>query len=538
MEISHVTVIGGGQMGSGIAQVAAQSGYNVSLVEVNESLLEKAKANIKLSAERLAKKQFKEDASKVDEFVSTVISRISGTTDIHTALSKTDIVIEAIVENVDAKKKLFSSLDKIAQPKTIFASNTSSIPISEIAKSTNRLDRFLGLHFFNPVPMMKLLEVIRIPETSDETYETCMKFGTKLGKTCVTCKDTLGFIVNRLLGAYTTEAVRMLERDDAKAKDIDIAMKLGASYPMGPFELLDYIGLDTTQSVRETFARYDPQNPLYEPSPTIDKLVKEGKLGVKTGEDYTKSENIANTNNLKMVKPTIYHNYFSPPSRFAVITANHIGLDFEVKNLNLFKGEQFTPEFIAINPTSTVPALVDGNVKVFDSTAIGIYLVEKYAKDDQLYPKDLVKRTMVNERLLYVGNYLFPRLFQIIVPGLYGREVEVPKYKFDDIIRGYQAIEKFLSVTTYLAANTITLADLYLWAIMESLAQVIPIDTEKFPHFNKWMQKMKEHPSYKMNKDAAVDHIRFYRACIEKAKKLGRELEGSDLSFYQLDFLS
>lgn len=177
---------------------------------------------------------------------------------------------------------------QVAKPSTIFASNTSSIPITEIAKSTNRLDRFCGLHFFNPVPVMKLLEVIRTADTSDATYATAMEFGKNLGKTCVTCKDTPGFLVNRLLIPYMAEAVRMLERGDASAKDIDIAMKLGAGYPMGPFELGDYVGLDTTKSVIETYARFEPDNPLFKPIPLLNKLIAEGKFGIKTGEGFYK----------------------------------------------------------------------------------------------------------------------------------------------------------------------------------------------------------------------------------------------------------
>lgn len=290
-------------------KVAAQSGHNVTLVELNPSLIDKAKQSIEKNLERVARKQFKDDSAKVSAFVAESMGRIKGSTDIQEVVQHTDIVIEAIVENLSVKQKLFSSIDsvitaklqfiyflqsscftlfQVAKPSTIFASNTSSIPISEIAKSTKRLDRFCGLHFFNPVPVMKLLEIVRIPETSEETYSTAMEFGKKLGKVCVTCKDTPGFVVNRLLIPYMAEAIRMLERNDATAKDIDIAMKLGAGYPMGPFELGDYVGLDTTRSVIQTYARFDPSNPLFNPIPLLDKLVAEGKLGIKTGEGFYK----------------------------------------------------------------------------------------------------------------------------------------------------------------------------------------------------------------------------------------------------------
>jgi 3-hydroxyacyl-CoA dehydrogenase len=174
----------------------------------------------------------------------------------------------------------------VAPEHTIFASNTSSLPITEIASVTKRQDRFGGLHFFNPVPMMKLLEVVRTDQTSDATYKTLMEFGAALGKTCITCKDTPGFVVNRLLVPYMAEAVRMLERGDASARDIDIAMKLGAGYPMGPIELSDYVGLDTTYNIVKGWHEKYPDNPLFEPSPLLEKLVKEGKFGMKSGEGF------------------------------------------------------------------------------------------------------------------------------------------------------------------------------------------------------------------------------------------------------------
>ncbi|KAL7052623.1 hypothetical protein ACKWTF_004942 [Chironomus riparius] len=284
--INHVTIIGAGLMGSGIAQVAATSGHRVTMVELDEKLLDKARKGIEKSLERVGKKQFKDEESKITGFVKESMDRISGSTDLSTVVKDTDIVIEAIVENLEVKQKLFSSIDSVAKPSTIFASNTSSIPINEIAKGTQRLDRFCGLHFFNPVPVMKLLEVVRTPETSNATYTTAMDFGKKLGKTCITCKDTPGFVVNRLLVPYMAEAVRMLERGDATARDIDIAMKLGAGYPMGPFELSDYVGIDTTQKIMGIWHKIYPDNPLFEPIPMLNKLVEEGKFGMKSGEGF------------------------------------------------------------------------------------------------------------------------------------------------------------------------------------------------------------------------------------------------------------
>lgn len=186
------------------------------------------------------------------------------------------------------KHSLFRQLDEISPPETIFTSNTSSLPISDIAEPCSRKDKFGGLHFFNPVPMMKLLEVIKTKDTSAATYATLMEFGKSIGKVTVECKDTPGFIVNRLLVPYMFQAVQMLERGDASAKDIDTAMKLGAGYPMGPFELSDYVGLDTTKFIVDGWREKYPEDPAFKRSEILDKLVSEGKLGRKTGEGFYK----------------------------------------------------------------------------------------------------------------------------------------------------------------------------------------------------------------------------------------------------------
>lgn len=177
------------------------------------------------------------------------MGRLKISLDLEETVANTDLVVEAIVENLSAKHRLFSSIDAIAPEHTIFASNTSSLSISDIASVTKRKDKFGGLHFFNPVPVMKLLEIVRTNDTSEETYQKLLAWGKLIGKTTITCKDTPGFVVNRLLIPYLAEAARMLERGDASAKDIDTAMKLGAGYPMGPLELLDYVGLDTTKYI-------------------------------------------------------------------------------------------------------------------------------------------------------------------------------------------------------------------------------------------------------------------------------------------------
>lgn len=284
--IKHVTVIGGGLMGSGIAQVAAQTGHQVTLVEVNEDLLKKAQASINNNLSRVAKKLFKDKPADGEKFVKDAMSRLSGTTSATEAVKDTDLVVEAIIEKIDLKNKLFKALDEAAPAKTIFASNTSSLPIGEIASVTKRKDRFGGLHFFNPVPVMKLLEVIRTSDTSDATYASMMEWGKNMGKVCITCKDTPGFVVNRLLVPYIAEAVRMYERGDASARDIDTAMKLGAGYPMGPLELADYVGLDTCHHIMNGWYEKYPENPLFKPNKAVKKLLDEGKAGIKSGEGF------------------------------------------------------------------------------------------------------------------------------------------------------------------------------------------------------------------------------------------------------------
>jgi len=285
-KINHVTVVGSGLMGSGIAQVTAQAGYDVTLVDQNDTVLNKALASIKVSLQRSTKKKFEKEPEKGEKFIKDTLGRIAISTEAEKAAEKTDLVIEAIVENMKVKHQLFSGLDKAAPRDAIFASNTSSLPISEIAESVVRKDKFGGLHFFNPVPVMKLLEVIKTSATSDQTYNTMIEFGKSIGKTTVECKDTPGFIVNRLLVPNLLEAIRMLERGDASCKDIDTAMKLGASYPMGPFELADYVGLDTTKFIIDGWSAKYPDQPLFRQSDLLNKLVAEGKLGRKSGEGF------------------------------------------------------------------------------------------------------------------------------------------------------------------------------------------------------------------------------------------------------------
>ncbi|XP_071373388.1 hydroxyacyl-coenzyme A dehydrogenase, mitochondrial isoform X2 [Centroberyx affinis] len=286
--IKHVTIIGGGQMGAGIAQVAASTGHSVTLVDTSEDILNKAVKGIEGSLKRVVKKKFADKPEAGVEFIQKVLQNVSTSTDATSAVQSTDLVLEAIVENLKIKQDLFGGLDKVAPAHTIFASNTSSLPITDIASSTNRLDRFGGLHFFNPVPMMKLVEVIGTSTTSQETFDSLLNFSKALGKTPVSCKDTPGFIVNRLLVPYMMEAIRLHERGHGSKEDIDIAMKLGAGYPMGPFELLDYVGLDTAKFIMDGWSAMDPGNPLFGQSEMLNKLVAEGKYGKKTGEGFYK----------------------------------------------------------------------------------------------------------------------------------------------------------------------------------------------------------------------------------------------------------
>ncbi|KAL3900308.1 MAG: hypothetical protein SGCHY_001433 [Lobulomycetales sp.] len=239
--ISRVAVIGGGLMGSGIAQVSAVAKHSVTLYDVSQAALDKGLAAITSSLARTAKKKHPEDKSAQSALVESTLSRIQTSTDLASSVGSADLVVEAIVENLEVKHKLFQEVDAHAPKNAILASNTSSLQISAIAAPlmSTRGARFVGLHFFNPVPQMKLVEVIRMAETDESVLESVVAYSKGLGKVPVMCKDRPGFIVNRLLVPYMMEAIRLVERGDATKEDVDIAMKLGAGYPMGPFELLD-----------------------------------------------------------------------------------------------------------------------------------------------------------------------------------------------------------------------------------------------------------------------------------------------------------
>jgi 3-hydroxyacyl-CoA dehydrogenase len=284
MAIRKVGVLGCGLMGSGIAQVAAQAGYDVVVREVEQKFLDKGLGGIQKSLSKFVEKG-KMQQSDMD----ACMGRLKGSTELGD-LADCDIIIEAIIENAQLKKDTYAQLDKIVKPEAIFASNTSSLTVTELSMATARPKQFVGLHFFNPVQLMKLVEVVRTGDTSDEVFAQARAFGEACGKTPIGCKDTPGFVVNRLLVPYMSQALQMLERGDASAADIDTAMKLGCGYPMGPIELTDYVGLDTTLFILQGWVKTYPNEPAFEIPAVLEKKVKDGKLGRKTGEGFYKWE--------------------------------------------------------------------------------------------------------------------------------------------------------------------------------------------------------------------------------------------------------
>jgi 3-hydroxybutyryl-CoA dehydrogenase len=278
MAINKVGVLGCGLMGSGIAQVSATAGFHVTVLEVEQKYLDKGFAGIEKSLAKLAEK------GTIKEAPQTIRARLIGTTNMQD-LADCDIVIEAVIENIPEKKKMYSSLDGIVKKDAIFASNTSSISITELMTATKRPDRFIGLHFFNPVPLMKLVEVVRTIATADDVFDTACEFGKKLGKAPVRTSDKTGFIVNRLLVPYLLDAIRGYEEGIGSIEDIDTAMKLGCGYPMGPFTLLDFVGLDTTYYI--THVMFDEFKDHRFASPALLKrMVMAGWYGKKSGKGF------------------------------------------------------------------------------------------------------------------------------------------------------------------------------------------------------------------------------------------------------------
>ena len=282
MTIKKVGVLGCGLMGSGIAQVSAVAGYDVTVLEQEQKFLDKGFAGIEKSLAKFAEKP--EKSGITPEKAKESRARISGTTS-QKDLADCDIVIEAIIENVEKKKEMFAALDAIVKKDAIFASNTSSISITEVAAATKRAERFVGLHFFNPVPLMKLVEVVRTIATSDAAFDAAYKFGESLGKVPVRTSDKTGFIVNRLLVPYLLDAVRAYEEGVGSIPDIDNAMKLGCGYPMGPFTLLDFVGLDTTYYISHVMFDEFRERRFASP-PLLKRLVMAGWYGRKSGKGF------------------------------------------------------------------------------------------------------------------------------------------------------------------------------------------------------------------------------------------------------------
>jgi 3-hydroxybutyryl-CoA dehydrogenase len=278
-EIAKVGVLGGGLMGSGIAQVSAMAGFDTIVREISDPLIQKSRSGIEKT---LAKGIEKGKVTEAER--DAALGKLTFTTDL-AQLASCDIIIEAVVEDLDMKNEMWSELNKVCPPETIFASNTSSLTIAAMAAACGRPDKMLGLHFFNPVPLMKLVEVVRTITTSDETAETAFEFAKKLGKEPVRAKDNSGFIVNLLLIPYMIDAINALEHNVASVEDIDKAMQLGAGYPMGPFTLLDFVGLDTTYKIAEImFTEYREKR--YAPPPILKRMVMAGMYGKKSGKGF------------------------------------------------------------------------------------------------------------------------------------------------------------------------------------------------------------------------------------------------------------
>jgi 3-hydroxybutyryl-CoA dehydrogenase len=289
MAIKKVGVLGAGLMGSGIAQVAATSGYDVTVVEVNEDALKKGLGGVEKSLARFVEKGAFSAAQK-DE----AMGRLRGSTR-REEVADADLIIEAIIENLEQKRETYAALDRLCPPQTIFASNTSSLSITEMMTATGpeRRRRFVGMHFFNPVPMMKLVEVVRTIVTDEDVYDEAVAFAASLGKTVVRTSDRTGFIVNRLLVPFMLDAIRALEEGVGSIADIDAAMKLGCGHPMGPLTLLDFVGLDTTYYIAEVmFDEFRERR--FAPPPLLKRMVLAGLYGRKSGRgfyDYADAKN-------------------------------------------------------------------------------------------------------------------------------------------------------------------------------------------------------------------------------------------------------
>ncbi|MGH9341518.1 MAG: 3-hydroxyacyl-CoA dehydrogenase family protein [Acidobacteriota bacterium] len=277
--VSTVGVVGCGLMGSGIAQVSAMAGYATIVREVSDDLIAKGFGRIDESLQKLVRKE-----SMTAEEKERARARLTGTVDLE-SLKGCDLVIEAVTEDFETKRAIFETLDQVCKAETVFASNTSSLSITELMVTTNRAQRFVGLHFFNPVPVMQLVEVVRTVSTDPEVFDTVVQFSRSLGKKPVLCEDRSGFIVNRLLIPYLMDAVRALEEGAGSMEDIDLAMKLGCGHPMGPFALMDFIGLDTVYHIANIL--FDEfRETRFAPPPLLKRMVLAGRLGLKSGQGF------------------------------------------------------------------------------------------------------------------------------------------------------------------------------------------------------------------------------------------------------------
>lgn len=285
MEIKKVCVLGAGIMGAGIAQVAAEAGFQVAMRDIEDRFVEKGLSTIKGNLDRAVSK-----GKLAAEEAASVLARVQGTTDLRVAAEGADLVIEAVIEVMALKKEVYSELDALCADHTIFASNTSGLSITEMASITKRPDRFIGMHYFNPVPVMKLVELIRGFLTSDATYATAKAYVERIGKTPIEIKEAPGFAVNRILCPMINEAIFVYAEGIASAEDVDRAMVLGANHPIGPLALADMVGLDTLLHVLDGLQRELGED-KYRPAPLLRKMVRAGYLGRKSGRgfyDYTK----------------------------------------------------------------------------------------------------------------------------------------------------------------------------------------------------------------------------------------------------------